>query len=370
MEMRTIRIVTTSLAMSVCLGACSSGPSKTTTTTATPIPFTATAPGYTLSVFAKAPASNLKPDSITLMNNSVYIGYQKAGDVKDGSDPSLTNPVVQYDLKGKLLKTYTVPGHVDGLMPRTDTNQLWCMSNEDGNPLLTIIDLTAGTQRTLSATVNPTAHGGGFDDMQFLNGVVYASASNPTTPGAPPPTIVSISFNSNGTTFDVSPVLVGNATATDITPSIGGSPNPNYNVSVPLVLSDPDSMTIDASGTRLVLDSQADAKLVFVANPGPAQTVSVLTLTLYNDKDGPNMPVDDTRWVPAPGPSGTSFMLFTDANNTTYRVDAGFNQGDSYSCGQGMVMQLDPVSGHLTPIVVGIGAGTLQDPHGMLFVPF
>ena len=55
--------------------------------------------------------------------------------MKDGSNPSLTNQVVQYDLKGKLLTTYTIPGHNDGLMARTDTNELWCMSNEDGNPL-------------------------------------------------------------------------------------------------------------------------------------------------------------------------------------------------------------------------------------------
>jgi hypothetical protein len=64
-------------------------------------------------------------------------------------------------------------------------------------------------------------------------------------------------------------------------------------------------------------------------------------------------------------------MLFTDAANTTYRVDAPFNQNEAYSCGQGQVMQLDPNTGHLTPVVVGIGvAGALQDPHGMLFVPF
>ena len=32
-------------------------------------------------------------------------------------------------------------------------------------------------------------------------------------------------------------------------------------------------------------------------------------------------------------------------------------------------MQLDVTTGHLTPVVVGIGkASALQDPHGMLFV--
>ena len=204
--------------------------------------------------------------------------------------------------------------------------------------------------------------------MQLINGVVYVSASNPATPGAAAPTVVSLTLNASGTTFDVAPVLAGNAQAMDITPSVGGSANPTFNMMVPLVLSDPDSEAIDPAG-NLVLDSQADGKLVFIANPGPTQTVSVLTLTLYNDKDGPVTPVDDTRFVPAPGPTGKTFMLFTDASNTTYRVDGPFNKGDAYSAGQGQVMQLDIKSGHLTPFVAGVGsASALQDPHGMLFV--
>ena len=147
-----------------------------------------------MSVFAKAPSANAKPDSIVQYKNTIFIGYQMAGDVKDGSVPGLTNTVVQYDLGGNVLKTYSVPGHVDGLMARTDTNRLWAMSNEDANPELTIIDLATGTQKIYQATVNPTADGGGFDDMQLMNGVVYVSASNPSTPGAAP-TVVSLTLN-------------------------------------------------------------------------------------------------------------------------------------------------------------------------------
>ncbi len=332
------------------------------------VPNTATAAGYSLTVFATAPSTTAKPDSIVQYNNTVFIGYQMVGDVKNGTVPSLTNTVVQYDLNGNALKSYTVPGHVDGLLARTDTNTLWAMSNEDGNPELTIINLSSGAQKTYQATVNPTAHGGGYDDMQLLNGVVYVSASNPTTPGAAAPTVVSLTLNPNGTTFDVAPVLAGNAKAVDITPSVGGSANPNLNTAVPLVLTDPDSEAIDSTG-NLVLDSQADGKLVFIHNPGASQSVNVLTLTLYNDKDGPVYPVDDTRWVPAPGANGKTFMLFTDSSNTTYRLDAPFKQGDAYSAGQGQVMQLDIKTGHLTPVAAGIGnASALQDPHGMLFV--
>ncbi len=349
--------VTVALALAGCGG--DSTPAVTTPAD------TATASGLRLSVFVQAPASNNKPDSIVQSGNTIFIGYQNAGDVKDGSVPGLTNPVVQYDLSGKVLKTFTVPGHVDGLLAR-DASTLWAMANEDGNPLLTIIDLASATQKTYSPTV-PTAHGGGFDDMQLIGGVVYVSASNPTTPGVAP-TVVALTLNANGTTFDVAPVLAGNAQATDITPSVGGAPNPVFNQPTTPALTDPDSEATDPAGD-LVLDSQADGKLVFIKNPGPSQTVSVLTLTLYNDKDGPVYPVDDTRFVPAPGPTGKTFLLFTDANNTTYRVDGAFKQGDAFSAGQGQVMQLDLATGHLTPVVVGIGnASALHDPHGMLFV--
>jgi len=361
-RVNSIFAIAVTLALSACFYGCGSG------ATFLPVPNTATASGYTLSVFVKAPTSTMKPDSIVRSGNSVFIGYQNAGDVKDGSVPGLTNTIVQYDLTANMLTTFTVPGHVDGLLARSDTNELWAMANEDGNPELTIINLASAKQKTYQATVNPPLHGGGYDDMQLFNGVVYVSASNPTTPGVGP-TVVSLTLNPNGTTFDVAPVLAGNAQALDITPSVGGSPNPTFNTIITLPpLTDPDSLGIDPSG-NLVLDSQADGKLVFIKNPGPSQVVSVLSLTLFNDKDGPTTPVDDTRFVPAPGPIGITFMLFTDATNTTYRVDNAFTTGDAYSAGQGQVMKLDTKTGHLTPVVVSIGdPAALQDPHGMVFI--
>src|ERR1700680_4668292 len=206
LRMNYILAIVVPLALSACLSGCG-GPPPGTPISGTninpppgPLVNTATATGFTLSIFVKAPASTMKPDSIVQLGNSVYIGYQNAGDVKDGSVPGLTNTVVQYDLNAKLLKQFTVPGHVDGLMARGDTNELWVMANEDGNQELTIISLATGTQTTYSPTVNPPVHGGGYDDMQLLNGVVYVSASAPTTPGAAASTVVSLTLNPNGTT--------------------------------------------------------------------------------------------------------------------------------------------------------------------------
>lgn len=139
-----MKIFLSAISVAVVLSACGGSSDNVTATpglapaNTAQVPNTATAAGFSLSVFAKAPSANAKPDSIVQYNNTIFIGYQMAGDVKDGSVPGLTNTVVQYDLSGNVLKTYTVPGHVDGLMARTDTNTLWAMSNEDANPELTI----------------------------------------------------------------------------------------------------------------------------------------------------------------------------------------------------------------------------------------
>jgi len=78
---------------------------------------TALAFGFSLRVFAQAPLPIQSPDSIVRYGDTVFIAYQNKGEVKDGSNPAVTNAVVQYDLNGNLLKTYTVPGHCDGLWP-------------------------------------------------------------------------------------------------------------------------------------------------------------------------------------------------------------------------------------------------------------
>jgi uncharacterized membrane-anchored protein len=62
-------------------------------------------------------------------------------------------------------------------------------------------------------------------------------------------------------------------------------------------------------------------------------------------------------------------MLFTDATNTIYKLQAKFVAGTAYSCGQGQVMMLDMKTGHLTPVAVSVGdPAALADPHGMVFI--
>lgn len=351
--------------------------------------------GYTVSVFAQAPGKSAnppacdatspgcytKPDSIVQLGtgstSTVFVAYggsvQPNGAISSTNSAAGTNQIVQYDLNGNVLKTYTVPGHNDGMMV-FDSHTIWAMSNEDANPTLVVIDTTAGTTTTYTADATP-AHGGGLDDMQMIGGQVFTSASAPaldtTTNLYDRPAIYKLTLNASGSTYHLTPVMMGNATAHVINPSVAGvtvdaSGNatlgnplvPNGSTNNPGGLQDPDSMAIDPSG-NLVLDSQADSELVFVSNPGGVnQAVTELFLTLYTNP----WPVDDTRWAPASSQS----MLVTDTGaGLIYKVTAasGFTSGAMYSAGQGTVLQDNATTGAMTPIITG-----MTSPHGMLFL--
>lgn len=312
--------------------------------------------GYAVSVFAGASqfGSSTHPDSLIKVGSNIFVGYGDAvnpdGTVAGSNPPTAGKcEIIEYDLTGKPLKTFTITGHNDGLLAY-DSQTIWAMSNEDANPTLTVINLANATQTQYTPTT-PLLHGGGLDDMSLINGKVFVSASNPSLSPSNTPNgasaVISISLNANGHTFDWTPVLSNTAPATDVA---SGS-------AITLNLTDPDSEAVDPSG-NLVLDSQGDSELVILSNPGSAnQTASRLSLTLYTNP----WPVDDTRFVP----TGTNpFMLFTDTKaNTIYRVDALFNAGDVYSAGEGTLLKLDPTSGNLTPIIDG-----LTSPHGILFI--
>jgi hypothetical protein len=333
------------------------GGNSSSTGSGIPVPTTvnAAATGYTISVFATL-SGTLQPDDLVIHNGSLYVVAQDPNNNPDGTDVAGTTPqsqVIEYDLTGKVIMTFNVPGHPDGIM-EYDANTLWVSTNEDANPMLIVINTTSNTQVTLTADATPV-HGGGLDDMKLLNGVVYIAASNPalgSATAADPygtttvPSMYTLTLNSDNETYHLTPALMGNATATDLI----------SNMPVTLNMTDPDSMAVDTAGD-LVIDSQQDSELVFIHAPGAGQTVSVLPLTLY----GNPWPVDDTKWAIA-----NSYMLVADnASQLIYRIDssAGFTTGSAYSNGVGSVLQLDTATGSFTPIYVGLG-----NPHGMVFV--
>jgi len=316
----------------------------------------------------------LIPDDLLQMGTSVFVVLQDPNINPDGTlKPGVTSAqseVIEYDETGKVLETFNVPGHPDG-ETMYDSSTVWVSSNEDANPIITVINTTANTLQSYTSDVAVLPHGGGLDDMKLVNGVVYASASNPATTFNPSPNLApysadssgataeygvntgpvlyAISLNADGKTFHSTPALYSSTSATLLP---GKTP-------VTLNMTDADSSMIDPSGD-LVVDSQQDSELVFIKNVGTAtQSVSVLPMTLY----GNPWPLDDTRWSPA---SGSSFMLLSDAPaQLIYRIDAtgGFTPGTAYSAGQGTLLQSDITTGEMTPIYVG-----MNNPHGLIFV--
>jgi hypothetical protein len=307
----------------------------------------AAVPPYTAKVFAQGTSSYNSPDSISFTSSNVFVGFGN-GVAKDGKDGK-SSTIAEYDMQGKVVQTFSVLGHNDGLRvdPRGD---IWALQNEDGNPNLVIIDVEDGKQKTY--TFAPTAHGGGYDDIVFAHDLVFFSASNPSKNPNTDPAVVSVKLK--GDDVEVAQVLAGNTLATDVTT---GS-------KVTLNLQDPDSMILDPSG-EFVLTSQADMELVVVAHPDLAcQTVFRVPLTTA-DSDKPM--ADDTVFVR----SGSGMILFSDKNtNTIYSITAPyFAPGAAYTAAQnsagtlGFVGQLNLTTGLVTPIVSGLG-----NPGGMAFI--
>jgi hypothetical protein len=303
---------------------------------------------YSWTVFARSTSAYSQPDSIVLWRGSVLVGYGNHV-AKDGTDGE-SSTIVQYSLDGTVQRTFHVPGHNDGLRVVGEAS-LWSLQNEDANPNLVVIDLESGSQQTFAFA--PTVHGGGYDDMVVVDGQVLMTASNPNLDAAGQnnfPALVRASLSGN--MVDVEPLLLGNAGATDI----------SSGATVPLNLTDPDSMSVDPRG-NVVLDSQADAELIFIRHPlGTSPQVGRISITTAA---GPTT-VDDTAFAP----DVRSFMLVTDlAGDAIYRIESlpfGFEPGTAYSASDtaGLLGTLNLDSGVLTPVITGFASA-----RGILFVP-
>jgi hypothetical protein len=310
----------------------------------------ATAP-YKISTFATSPAGTSQPDSIASWHGDVIVGLQNHV-AKDGSDGK-TSTLVEFSKSGKVKRTFTVPGHNDGLRVVGD-DDLWALQNEDANPNLVVIELRSGNQKLYHFPTPP--HGGGYDDIVVKNGEVYLSASNPTPKNGVNvfPALVRASLSGNMVVLE--PVLNGNADALNIQTGAKASLN----------LVDPDSMTLDPRG-NILLDSQADSELVFIQHPlTDHQTVGVLKLSSsVTGPGGALITVDDTAFAP----SANASLLVTDVNaDTIYRIQSaafGFEPGTAYSASDtlGLVGTLNFDTGLVTPIVTGFGSA-----RGLLFV--
>jgi hypothetical protein len=309
-----------------------------------------TAPsGFKVSVFARATTAFSHPDSIEVSGSNVFVGYQNVTSKK--GDDGKSSTVAEYTLGGKLRRTFPVLGHMDGLRVDPTTGLVWALANEDANPKLTIIDPATGNFTQYSVpTVNSgtdPANFGGYDDIAFTGGKVYLSASNPFKNPNTDPVLVSVSIV--GATVNVTPVLVGNATATDVV--TGGA--------VTLNLQDPDSLYVLPDGT-IQLDSQGDSQLVFIHHPGTVtQTVSVLNVgnqmddTIFPTSASGTLLVSDTT-------AGVVYSVRSKHFDTTRYLSAA----PSDSSVSGYVGLINPATGANTPFITG-----MVSPHGEAFIP-
>jgi hypothetical protein len=301
-------------------------------------------PGYHVSLFTSAGVGLKNPDSVATDGKRVFIDYQNVTS-KTGGDGKFST-VVEYNMYGHETHRWNVSGHSDGMRIDPATHKVWTTSNEDGNPTFALIDPIANTV-TPYVFPMPTPHGGGYDDLYFLGGKAYVAASNPSGNPNTAPAVDRISLNADHT-ITLTPVLMGNAAATD---AITHQP-------VTLNLSDPDSLSTDGKGD-LVLVSQADSEIITISNPGAAgQSVSVLTVGTQPD---------DTVY-----PSGLGRLLVVDAGGSTYWIskDTSFSAGSIYTQAPNdsgvtnFVGTVDPSTGFITPFAVGFTKAT-----GMVFAP-
>jgi hypothetical protein len=195
-------------------------------------------------------------------------------------------------------------------------------------------------------------HGGGLDDLVFVGGTTYVALSNPTLNASGVNVFPALAkLTVTGSSATMTPVLMGNAPATD---SVAKAPTT-------LNLTDPDSLTTDLNG-NIVLVSQADSALITIQHPG-ASNQTVIKTPVGNQED-------DTVFATAPAER----MLVADAGkNIVFSIAWSGSAGtvlteapnDSGVVGFGGTIDLS--TGFITPVVVGMvktNGADLHPEHG------
>lgn len=333
-------------------------PKQTSTSTSTTSSVLPSVSGIKASVFSQGTSTMSNPDDITMLNGNIYVTYQNGiGPKGQASSGGATNSnIVEYDKNGHVVAQWNVAGHCDGLTADTANNRIIATVNEDGNSSMYIVTPGNATPQHIKYSVDPAtvksgalATGGGTDSIAIDNGKMFISASNPSADANGNFTHSALFEASiQGNTATLSSALLGDAKATD---AVSGK-------QVTLNLSDPDSSEVVPSnfpkyGGDVVLDSQGDAELMFIHNPGSSNQ-SVTRLSLGTQ-------IDDSAFAT----SGQGTLYVTDnATNKVYSLSVNAKPGTVFvSCGS-YVGELDLSTGHVTPVIIG-----LKSSHGLLFVP-
>jgi hypothetical protein len=307
---------------------------------------------FTATVFATgASVSASQPDSITVAGGHVFIEYSNGASSTLPPGTGGASTIAEYDLSGRLLNTFSVPGSADGLRYNPDTNQIWALQNQDDNSALTTINATTDAIAHYSYTISTP--GRGYDDVQFVGGNAFLSYRNPPGTSAPnSPVIVQATLGAG--TISVTPVLTWNAIGLNTATGTNGQ----------IIVNDPDSLGLRPSGS-LLLTSEADGTLTTVKNPGtPGQLVSFVCLI---DTSGKSLTgLDDTVIASS---SGQRLLVADTANNTIYALQGPFQVGGAYASlsSTNSVDFVDLTTGISTSITDGLFAPNAS-PHSLAFV--
>jgi hypothetical protein len=323
--------------------------------------------GFSASTFAPTPPAStgvnqLKPgaDSIAVDSSGehVFVGYNN-GTPKDSTDPTVLSTIVEYSDTGKVLHSWQVQGHNDGLKIDPETGKVWALQNEDGNPNLVVINPeTFAAKEYFFPTPdnganppNPPAPGG-FDDITFLHDKIYMTESNPA--GGTGSAVVQVRLPNDDDPISNQVVIVRT-----VLPLTTTATNSATGQTESLVLTDPDSMT--AQGNNLVFTSQADDEIITIHNPGKHQFVTVVHV---HDASGAPVEVDDTLFTP----SAHGDILVVDTAGTVYEISgSAVKNGLVLSSGDltNTLGTLDPKTGLFTPLITGF----VGEPKGIAFLP-
>jgi hypothetical protein len=288
------------------------------------------------------------PDSVTYGDGSLWIAYQNGA--PSGGGGGGVSTVVRYSPSGAVLKTWSVPGNVDGLRIDPTTGLVWALQNNDANSAVTTIDPVTNATKAYAYGSSYTANGGrGFDDAVFKNGQVFLSETNPG--GKTDPIVNRLTNGLSSAPLQITPILDSKFTGINLATGKKKS----------TTITDSDSLIQTPSGD-LALTGEADKQIVFIHNAGAAnQTESFINLLGTNGKTISGVP-DDTAF-----PTATKgFFYLTDTGaDTVYRVTAtGLTPGSVYVDVGDEFGSLNLKTGVVTPIFTGIS------PHGVEFVPF
>jgi hypothetical protein len=260
---------------------------------------------------------------------------------------------------GKLMATYSINGHVDGLTWDPRLRALIVTANEDNNSTMYLIDPDAKTVVNYTYSPNPAVSGnGGTDAVSLISDQIYVSHSNPND--TTEPALYSMTLDNVAHVANLTPVYNDNSSATD---AVTGA-------NAILALTDPDTNYVMPSisprfGGDLALISQADGKIVFSSNNTGTPKLTVLTLT---DNVASNAPPIDGLAVATSG-KGTLFVVDAKGNLIQALDTTGWAAGTVFVTEPSdnhnpLLGTLNLSTGVITPL-----ANTYVSPKGLFFVP-